>query len=373
MAVVTESFLPQINGVTNSVLRVCEHLGRRGHQALVVAPGSRSSIGPSAWHGARVVRMPGVDVPAYGLPVAYPWPGLTDILRDFAPDVVHLASPTLLGAQALKSAQKLQIPTVAVYQTDLASFAAMHGLSPARRAIWSWLRGIHNQADVTLAPSRHAVTELAVHGIPGARLWPRGVDVHRFDPGHRDEALHRRLAPKGEVLVGYVGRLSLEKQVDLLAGLDRTPGLRVVVIGDGPQRSTLSRLLPGAHFLGQLDGEELAAAFATLDVFVHTGAHETFCQAVQEALASGVPVVAPASGGPLDLIEPGVTGLFYPGGDQARLHEAVRDLAGDGERRVKMGQAARGWVAGRDWEAVGDLLLDHYRAVAAARSAGVSA
>lgn len=360
MAVVTESFLPQVNGVTNSVLRVCEQLRRHGHDGLVVAPGRPGQ----EWDGFPVVRVPSFGLPGYPEhEVARRWAPLEATLRDFRPDVVHLASPAVLGARALPVAQRLAAPTVAVYQTDLAGYARRYGLGPIAPAVWRRLRRLHNAADLTLAPSGHAAADLRRHGVDRVRVWPRGVDLGRFAPGHRDPALRARLAPDGDLVVGYVGRLAREKQLHLLAGLDRVPGVRLVVIGGGPLRPQLERLLPGAAFLGMLGGLDLSAAFASLDVFVHPGGHETFCQAVQEALASGVPVVAPSAGGPLDLVEDGVNGrLFRPGSARA-LRAAVLDLTEDAEARATAARLARRSVASRSWDAVGDRLLQHYHDV----------
>jgi phosphatidylinositol alpha 1,6-mannosyltransferase len=356
IAIVTESFLPQVNGVTNSVLRMCEHLSLRGHQALVVAPGA----GPTEWAGVPVVRVPSVPLPGYETHrVGCPWPGMARTLRAFDPDLVHLASPTVLGAQAVMAAQRVGVPSVAVYQTDLAAYAVRYRAPAASRAVWRWLGWIHAQADRTLAPSRDAVRELQRRGVPRVRLWPRGVDLERFNSAHRDDELRRRLAPNGELVVGYVGRLAAEKQVHLLAGLQGVPGIRVVVVGDGPLRTTLERQLPGVEFLGPRSGPELGSVFASLDVFVHTGPHETFCQAAQEALASGLPVVAPAAGGLLDLVEDGHNGRLYEPGSAAQLRAAVVELTADAERRKAMGVAARASVEGRSWQAIGDVYLEH--------------
>ncbi|RJK94266.1 glycosyltransferase family 4 protein [Vallicoccus soli] len=358
VAVVTESFLPQVNGVTGSVLRVCEHLVRQGHEALVVAPGP----GPDAWGGVPVLRVPALPLPFYsGHRLAAPWPDLAPALRAFAPDVVHLASPTLLGAQAAGVARRLGVPGVAVYQTDLPGYAARYGVPAASRAAWRWLRRVHAAAERTLAPSRHACAALRAHGVPRVARWPRGVDLERFSPVRRDEGLRARLAPGGEVLLGYVGRLAREKQLDLLAAVQDLPGTRLVVVGEGPQGAALRARLPRAAFLGRLDGDELGALVASLDVFVHTGAHETFCQAAQEALAAGVPVVAPAAGGLLDLVEPGATGGLFAPGSAAGLRRCTEVLARDPALRAAQGAAARRSVAGRDWASVGDELVAHYR------------
>jgi phosphatidylinositol alpha 1,6-mannosyltransferase len=363
VAVVTESFLPQVNGVTNSVLRVCEHLQSEGHEVVVIAPGS----GPNEWAGARVVRTPSLPLPGYAdFRLARPWGGMTTTLRQFRPDVVHLASPTILGAQAAFAAHRIGLPMVAVYQTDLAGFAARYGLRRAERIVWSWLRRVHGMAGRTLAPSLSAAEDLRRNGVLRVARWARGVDLQRFHPKHRDAALHARLAPDGELLVGYVGRLAHEKQVELLALLDRHPGIRLVVVGDGPQRAHLQRQLPRASFLGFQGGDQLAATFASLDVFVHPGAHETFCQAAQEALASGVPVVGPSAGGLRDLVEPGRTGAWFAPGSATSLCAQVATLAADTPGRLTMAAAARSSVAGRGWDVIGQELIQHYREVSTA-------
>jgi phosphatidylinositol alpha 1,6-mannosyltransferase len=360
VAIVAESFLPEVNGVTNSVLRVLEHLEAEGHDALVIAPGD----GPERCGRARVARTPAVALPVYrSLPVGLPTAEVRHHLAAFRPDVVHLAAPVVLGAAGAVAARRLGIPSVAVYQTDLAGFASRYRLGVAAGPIWSWLRWVHRQATLTLAPSSLAAWDLRRHGIAPVAPWGRGVDLARFHPHHRNELLRRRLAPNGEVLVGYVGRLAAEKQVHQLARLRHLPGTRLVVVGDGPDRARLQRRLPEATFLGFQSGIALSQAVASLDVFVHTGTHETFCQAVQEALAAGVPVVAPAQGGPLELVHHGRTGYLWPPNDPGLLRGAVQALVEDADLRTRLGRTAHESVVGRTWESLGDELLGHYRTV----------
>ncbi|GAA0505075.1 glycosyltransferase family 4 protein [Saccharopolyspora thermophila] len=363
IAIVTESFLPQINGVTNSVLRVLEHLRRRGDQALVIAPGA----GPGVCEGFPVVRLPAVELPVVSsLPIGFPTRRLLRSLQEFRPDVVHLASPFVVGARGLAAARRLGVPTVAVYQTDVAGFAASYGLGLTARAAWRWIRRLHGAADRTLAPSTWAVETLREHGIPRVHRWGRGVDTARFSPRHRDRELRRALAPNGELLVGYVGRLAPEKRIERLAALAAAPDVRLIVVGDGPERASLEQALPGAVFLGQRTGGELARIYASLDVFVHTGPHETFCQAVQEAMASGLPVIAPDAGGPRDLVAHGLTGFLLPAQDDdehaSALREAVDQLR-DPHARARFGAAARTSVARRTWPALCEQLMAHYAAV----------
>lgn len=364
IAIIAESFLPNVNGVSNSVLRILEHLRRTGHEALVIAPDTpRGEVRADRIHdGIRVHRVPSCMVPKItSLPLGLPLPRITGVLRGFDPHVVHLASPALLGYGGLRAARQLDVPVVAVYQTDAAGFAASYGMPIAARPIWAWTRRLHSLADRTLAPSQSAIDDLRAHGVPRVHHWPRGVDIAGFAPSYRDRGLRRRWSPDGKPIVGYVGRLAPEKHLDRLAVLAARDDIRLVIVGDGVERDKLRSRLPSAVFTGALYGRQLAAAYASMDVFVHPGEHETFCQAVQEALASGLPVVAPDAGGPRDLVAPFRTGLLIPAERfESLLNESVDHLLSE---RLRYSQEARHSVLGRTWPVVCDRLLDHYDAV----------
>jgi phosphatidylinositol alpha 1,6-mannosyltransferase len=213
------------------------------------------------------------------------------------------------------------------------------------------------------------VWALRRHGISPVALWGRGVDIDTFSPAHRSETLRRVLAPNGEALVGYVGRLAPEKRVHLLRQVSKLPGVRLVVVGDGPAAAMLRKCLPAAAFVGVRHGAQLARLYASLDIFAHTGPYETFGQAVQEAMASGLPVVAPAAGGPLDLVRHDRTGYLVPPFEAAGFTAALKDLAADPERRAMFGAAGRAAIEGRSWAAVGDELIGHYDAALESGSA----
>ncbi|MCM3301085.1 glycosyltransferase family 4 protein [Streptomyces pseudogriseolus] len=372
VVIVTESFPPDVNGVAHCAFQTARHLAERGHSPVVIAPATADDA-PDDQAPCPVVRVPSLPLPGYPqVRVALPSRRLAATLAEHRADVVHLAGPFVLGVRGMAAAARLGLPAVAVYQTDLAGYARTY-LGAGEATAWRRLRSVHTAADLTLAPSSAALRDLEAHGVPRVKLWPRGVDTARFRPGLRDEALRRALAPNGELLVGYVGRLAPEKQLELLAGACALPGVRVVVVGDGPSRLGLEQALPGAVFLGRRTGDDLARLFASLDVFAHTGPFETFCQTVQEAMASGVPVVAPAAGGPLDLVAHGRTGLLVPPGDADAVRDAVGTLAAEPALRAAYGAAGRATVEGRTWAAVGDQLIGHYADVLAGRRTAVAA
>lgn len=363
VALLAESFLPHMNGVTHSLLQVLRHLERRGHEALVVAP--RSGPIDQTLYGARSVLLPSMPLPSYPeVRVTLASTNrLATILRDHDADVVHLASPFVLGWRGVLAAETVDIPSIAVYQTDIPSYAERYGVPGAAPALTRHLGRLHRRAELTLAPSTSALDRLESLGVERVALWRRGVDTERFAPDRRSDAWRSAVAPNGEIVVGYVGRLAPEKQVEDLGALMDLPGVRVVIVGDGPDRAALERRLPAAHFAGFLDGDDLARAMASFDVFVHPGESETFCQTVQEAMASGVPVVATGAGGPLDLVRSSVDGWLYRPGDLAELRSRVLDLTGDHAKRRAFSVRAREAVAGRGWDVLGDELIDHYERV----------
>jgi phosphatidylinositol alpha 1,6-mannosyltransferase len=360
VALVAESFLPHMNGVTHSLLRIIDHLSARGDEVLVLAPSDAQL--PKELAGFDIEGLPAFALPSYrNVRIATVTVNrVAKSLRRFRPDVVHLASPFVLGLQAAIAAEQLGIPTVAVYQTDVPAYATRYGFPGAEPLLWRQVQRIHQRATLTLAPSSYAERQLTGHRIERVRRWGRGVDTVRFAPGHRDEAWRARVAANGERIVGYVGRLASEKQVEDLRVLATLPGVKLVIVGGGPLRARLEELMPTAHFAGFLGGDDLARALASFDVFVHPGELETFCQTIQEAMASGVPVVATGRGGPVDLVDSSRTGWLYAPGNLHELRDRVLDLVGDEAKRRAFSEAGRAAVAPRTWESLCDALVGHY-------------
>lgn len=362
VAVVAESFLPQVNGVTNSVLRVLEHLRATGHDAFVVAPHDMGRA-PRQYAGFPVLTQRSVPLPGYGdvQVVATNTFTMARILADNEPDVVHLAAPFMMGYKAALAAAHLNIPSVGIYQTEIPTYAARYGYRQLEPVLWRRVRNAHALATLNFAPSTMARQQLVDHGVPRVGIWARGVDSVRFHPDKRDEALRRQWAPNGERIVGYMGRLAVEKQVEDLVALRGLPNTKLVVVGGGPAEDQLRAVLPEAIFTGPKSGEDLPRALASFDLFVHTGEMETFGQTIQEAQASGVPVIAPARGGPLDLVDPSRTGWLYTPGRLDEMRGHVEDLLGDDIKRAHFARACRETVRDRTWPALCGQLVTHYR------------
>ncbi|MFE7605516.1 glycosyltransferase family 4 protein [Brachybacterium paraconglomeratum] len=364
--VVAESFLPHMNGVTNSVLRVVDHFAASGDDLGIIAPkwpGADKHMLTSCGRRVRVRRIASAPMPGY-TEVRIATASAATLRRridEFAPDVIHLASPMILGGRAVVAAQKAGVPTVAVYQTDIPGYTARYGMPFLENASWQLLRDVHNRATLNLAPSTATRDQMLEHGIERVHLWRRGVDTSLFSRSLRSARLRARYAEPEEKLVVYVGRLAPEKQVADLRVLHDMPGVRLLIVGDGPERDALRRDMPRARFAGFRSGTDLAAHLASADLFVHPGELETFGQTIQEAMASGLPVIAPRRGGPVDLVTPSRTGWLYTPGRLDELRDRAADLLFDDAKREAFGTAALESVRKRTWPVLSEQLRGYYR------------
>ncbi len=361
VALISETFLPNVNGVVTTLCRLLEYLRDHGHEALLIAP--KGSV--ESYAGTRVVTLRGMPLPAYPeLRLTPPQPGLTAQVRQFQPDLIHLAGTIALGIAGRHAARRLAIPMVGAYHTDFPAYTAHYGLGLLRALAYRYLRWVHNSCMLTLCPSLATLADLRRNGFRRLRLWGRGVDTERFHPRWRSEAWRASLGvePDERVLL-YVGRLAPEKRVDLLAdALSALPGTRLVLVGDGPARPQLERRLRGtrAHFTGYLRGDDLAIAYASADLFVFPSDTETFGQVIQEAMASGLPVVAARAGGALDMVRDGTTGALFSPGNAAELRDQARRLVYDPHRCTDMGLAGRMAAEQHSWSHVMHALMGHY-------------
>lgn len=341
IALVTESFYPAVDGTTTTMKAVADRLIDLGHQVHLIAPGP----GLSTYRGAPVTRIS---------PLAKPGSQVRGALADIDPDIVHVASPGRVGRKALKHARRMDLRTLVVQQSPVPDVTAD-----------VWRTQVAERADEVVVTASWMVDRLARLDV-AAHLWVPGVDAAAFTPALRDPWLHDRWAqarsPHGpRVVVGYVGSLHKRHGVRRLADLNAVRGIRPVVIGDGPQRSWLEDRLPGAKLLGPLATGDLTVALASLDVLVHPGEWETCCHILREAAASGVPVVAPRSGGAAEVVHNLETGVLYQPTDPEGLPRAVDAVASDCRREL-LGRRAREVALERDWTtAVDELFARHYQ------------
>jgi phosphatidylinositol alpha 1,6-mannosyltransferase len=342
-------------------------LKSNGHKALIVAPSGSAT----EYMGFPVIHMPSIQLKRFGdIRVAMPISRINSQIFEFQPDVIHLASPALMGYYVARKAELYNVPTVGVFQTDIAGFAKHYGFGLSKSAIWRWVSRIHRNVDRTLAPSKSSCQDLRALSVPEVFLWRRGVNTELFSPNKRNNKLRKQFPNKH--IVGYVGRLANEKRVfDLKAIADRSD-IKLVIVGDGPARAELEDLMPNAHFTGMLRGEELAQTFANLDCFIHTGPNETFCQAVQEALASGVPTIAVNQGGPRDLVLNGKNGFLIDTSDESELVSAVNQILHP-TNWANFAENARNSVSGRSWNSIMNELFTHYEDVIQIRKTKVAA
>lgn len=362
IAIVTESFLPQINGVSNSVLRILETLKQREIEAIVIAP-TRAS---SHHLGFPIYTVPSLEV--INFPVGIPSPSVAKQLDDFQPDLVHIAAPFWLGSHAIEWCRRKSVPSVAVYQTDISGYCSRYGLDFARPLVDRMTAMIHAPATVSLAPTKEAAEKLGGLGVKNVSIWGRGVDTDLFHPDLRLTAqaqiLKRKIAPKSEIVVGFVGRLAAEKQVHRLLEIAELPNTKLLIVGDGPERERLQNLFAphGAYFAGMQTGLSLANHYAAIDIFVHCGTEETFGQTIQEAKAAGAAVVGPDRGGPRHLIEHGTSGLLVNPDKPAGYREAVEALL-DSSLRQKVSRNARESVISNTWARNNSDLMEIYDSV----------
>ena len=371
IAIVTESFLPRTDGVVRSLLELLSFLRARDHEALVVAPGP----GPLEHLGYRVARAAGLRFPLYPDLTLSPFcPGMTRLWRTWKPDIVHLASPFVLGACGCRAARRLGLPVAAHYQTDVAGYARHFHLG-ALSGVAAWrLTRLHNDCRVNYAPTESQRLGLIAQGVRNVRVLGRGVDSVLFNPVRRSAEVRRALLMPGEeCLFLYVGRISSEKNIVSLAPMiAAVPRARLVVVGEGPKRSQLETHFRGlpATFLGARFGTELATLYASADIFSFPSLTETFGQVVQEAMASGLAVLAYRAGGVQDLFRHAVEGLLCPAGYGIAWIQMSREMAVDAALRERLGVNARQATLSRTWEAIFTCLLEDYELLAHAGTPG---
>jgi glycosyltransferase involved in cell wall biosynthesis len=362
VCLVTETYPPEVNGVSTTIAHVADGLRDCRHHVQVVRPRQAHDEPDGrdrhpAGAAPQDVLVSGLPIPRYphlrmGLPAGRRLTRLWSVQR---PDVVHIATEGPLGWSALRAALRLGLPVTSDFRTNFHAYSAHYGIGWLRGPIEAHLLRFHNLAHRTMVPTEALRRQLEAAGFERLTVVARGVDTRRFSPAHRSDELRRSWgAGPRDCVVLCVGRLAPEKNLDTLllawqAMQSRNPSMRLVLVGDGPLRHSLAARCPGAVFAGQRRGSDLAAHYASGDLLLFTSLTETFGNVTPEALASGLPVLAFDYAAAAQMVFTGVTGALVPVGDTQAFIEQARAWAANPQAACRMGVAARQSALGHDW------------------------
>lgn len=349
--VVTDTYVPDINGVALSLGRLCAGLRERGHRVEVIRSG-RAAGGSGEW-------VPWWPLPGYWeIRVGAPWPGqFRRRWRKQRPDVVYVAIETPLGFSAASAALKLGIPVIGGFHTNFREYLQRYGMAWFSDKVWLYQKWFHDRLALTLVPSPDARAKLVQAGFAKVGVLGRGVDTALFHPAKRDDALRQEWGAKGDDPVALVvGRVSSEKNIELaIRAFDRMrracPGVVCVVVGDGPARAKLEREHPAVHFAGYRTGERLADCYASADLMLFPSETETFGNVLLEGMAAGLATLAYDYAAAAWHCENGVNGLKVRKSDEAAFLEAAESLV-DASLRQRLGHQARRTAEVLGWPAI---------------------
>jgi len=370
VTIVTETYYPQVNGVSRTLGQLVRYLTEVGDEVQLLHP----RYGPDEPVGPRTVQVRSWPLPFYKelrLPLP-PFGRAKRAVDAFQPDLIHIATEATLGLSLLLHAQRKSIPVVSSFHTNFDQYSGHYGVGWARGLIWRYLRWFHNRTLEVYVPSPATIQDLAQRGFERLVLWPRGVDSHLFRPDRDGRARVRTSLgfKDDQVVVGYVGRIAVEKNVDYLGqALGRVasqrPNARFLFVGDGPARAKLEvEIGSHARFVGYRQAEDLADHYAAADLFAFSSLTETFGNVILEAMASGLPVVALRAGGVGNIINSGKDGeLLEPNQPPAEFAERLVQLIDDGEKRRRLAAAARQHALGQSWDAIMHQFRQNYERI----------
>ncbi len=357
LAIVTETFPPEINGVAMTFGTLARELGHRGHMVTVYRPRRHDLPGDASHPEFREIALPGLPIPGYpllrlGLPA---WGQLKKIWRADRPDLVHVATEGPLGTSAITAALALGLPVTTSFHTNFHAYAGHYGCAPLRRLALAWLRRAHNRAHLSFVPTRELCAELGTLGFRHVTLLSRGVDTRQFSPARRSAKLRVAwgIGPDTPVVL-HVGRMAAEKNYPLLlrafaAMRSANHCCRFVLVGDGPLRASLRNELRGAIFTGFIPRNELALHYASADIYIHASLTETFGNVLTEAMASGLATASFDYAATRQFVRDGANGLAVPCAQPEALIAAAVRLAAEPGLRARLGPAARATVEPQSW------------------------
>lgn len=365
IALFTDTYSPQINGVTNTLTHLETYFEQRGIEYRILAPEydvTQQRDRVDTFNSFRFFLYPECRLSLVN------HRRVKQIMEGFRPDVVHMATEFNMGWAGLQYAQSAGLPVISTFTTNFPQYLQYYKLDILTDIVWDYFRWYHNQCNLTVCPSSETRNLLIGKGIPRTEIWGRGIDTTLYNPSKRNEALRRELMPEGGKLLLYVGRISPEKDLPVL--FDAYSRLRVeavepitlAVAGDGPMREAWQTRYgeSGVRFVGYKRGEALAELYASADAFVFPSATETLGNVVLEAMASGIPVIGVRSGGVLENIRHEENGLLCTPGDSESFYQAMGRLLGEPNLLRTLGKEALRYSRTKEWEQIFDQLIGHY-------------
>ncbi len=367
VAVFSDTYLPQINGVTNTLSRLLQYYQENGIEYRLFVPNYDNSMPDhniERFYSIKFILYPENRI-------AFPNTlRISTVLSDFKPHVIHLMSEFNMGIAGLNYGRKHGIPTVSTYTTNFSQYTDYYKINILKEPVWSYLRWFHTQNDIALCPSQAARQLLHSQGIHNTGIFSRGIDYNRFNPGHRSEKLRRELGIADKLAFLYVGRVSAEKDLHILCDSYRNiresygEHTAMVITGDGPYLDKCRQMFPeDTIYTGFKTGKELSGIYASCDIFICPSSTETFGNVVLEAMASGVPVIGADAGGVAETIRHGFNGLKFAAGNSEELSRCMISLIDNIDYREYLGRSGREYSVSRSWNAVFAGLMETYREV----------
>jgi phosphatidylinositol alpha 1,6-mannosyltransferase len=358
------------DGVSLTLNRLVGYLLAQGHEVQIFAP---TIDNPPIKQFGNIHKIPAFSIPGrdeYLFAVGFNRRA-QEALRQFNPDLVHIATPDLMGLQALLYCKERRIPVVGSYHTHFSSYFAYYKIGMLEALSWKYLRGFYNACEHTYVPSLSMIEELQKHGFTkNLRIWARGIETDKFNPEQRSMTWRRSLGVgDDQKLIGFVSRLVTEKEMSTLRNvfsvLNTHPNIKTIIVGEGPERAAMQQALPETIFTGHLKGDDLYRAYASLDVFMFPSLSETFGNVTLEALASGVPAVVANAQGNRSLVEDGYNGFLVAPRSTKEFVDQIVSLASDDELRRKFAVNALSFGSSFTWDRIFGGLIQHYYEVLA--------
>ena len=369
VTLVTETYFPQVNGVSRTLGELVRFLRENGDEVQLIYPDYGAAVDREHVQKVRSIVLPFYREIRLPLP---PFGHVHRAIESFQPDVIHIATEATLGWSVLRRALRRRLAIVSSFHTNFDQYSGHYGVGWARAMIWRYLRWFHNNTRETYVPSETTITDLDGRGFERLVLWRRGVDSSMFRPDRPGRLDVRRAlgwAPD-DVVITYVSRIAPEKNVDYLAAAlaivaTERPDVRLLLVGDGPSRPALEQRLGSiAHFAGYLQGDALSDHYAASDIFAFSSLTETFGNVVLEAMAAGLPVVALRAGGVGESVHSGTTGVLVdPSEPPASFARALIRLIEHPDQRMAMARAAREYAVSQSWDAIMGGLRERYQRV----------